>query len=170
MTLSPAKLNLIWTAFVNSRVMTGEPPNTKSKYCQCTSAALLCYPNKQIFNCMWRIITYNWWIWIVPFILHCYKTSLSTWWLFLCIWDLVALATKKGSDFRGICKFQWSWRPNNWLIPRPPYTQYSIKTRRYYHLICLVNERASLKRCIGCEYRGQVIQTTKFSFPKRSSQ
>ena len=43
MTLSPTKLNLIWTTIVISRVMTGEYPNTKLKYCQCTSAALLCY-------------------------------------------------------------------------------------------------------------------------------
>ena len=46
MTLSPAKLNLIWTTIVNSRVMTGESPNTKLKYCQCASAATTLLPKQ----------------------------------------------------------------------------------------------------------------------------
>ena len=77
MTLSPAKLNLIWTAAVNSRDDWGIP-NTKPKYCQCTSAALLCCKNTQLFNCIRQIITHHWWIWIVLFIPHCYKTSFSS--------------------------------------------------------------------------------------------
>ena len=69
MTLSPAKLKyIIWTAVVKSHV-TGELPKTKLKngqtlsvfhclhgwslkYRQCTSASLLCYKSKQIFNCI----------------------------------------------------------------------------------------------------------------------
>ena len=53
MTLSPAKLNLIWTATVNLRVMTGKPQTQKLKYFkyyQCTPAAILCYQNTQLFN------------------------------------------------------------------------------------------------------------------------
>ena len=42
MTLSPAEINVIGTAAVNSHAMTGDIPNTKPNYCQCTSAALLC--------------------------------------------------------------------------------------------------------------------------------
>ena len=40
-------------------------PNTKLKYCQCTSAALLCCKNTQLFNCLWQIITHVWWLGIV---------------------------------------------------------------------------------------------------------
>ena len=50
--------------------------NTKLKYCQCTSAALLCCENTQLSNCMWQIITHDWWIWMVLLIPHCYKTRL----------------------------------------------------------------------------------------------
>ena len=50
-------------------------PNTKLKYYHCTSTALLCCKNTQIFNCIWQIIAHEWWIWIVPFIPLCYKTS-----------------------------------------------------------------------------------------------
>ena len=39
-------------------------PNTKLKYCQCTSAALLCYQSEQIFYCASGLTTYSWWIWI----------------------------------------------------------------------------------------------------------
>ena len=53
-------------------------PNTKLKYCQCTSAALLCCKNTQLFNCIWQIMTHEWWIWIVIFIPRCYKTSFSS--------------------------------------------------------------------------------------------
>ena len=63
-------------------------PNTKLKYCQCTSAALLCCKNTQIFNCRWQIMTHEWWIWIVLFIPHCYQTNkFLIWGLLLCIWD-----------------------------------------------------------------------------------
>ena len=53
-------------------------PNTKLKYCQCTSAALLCCKNTQLFNCIIQIITHDWWIWIILFIAHCYKSSFSS--------------------------------------------------------------------------------------------
>ena len=53
-------------------------PNTKLKYCQCTSAALLCCKNTHLFNCIRQMITPDWWIWIVLFIPHCYKTSFSS--------------------------------------------------------------------------------------------
>ena len=62
-------------------------PNTKLKYCQCTSAALLCCKNTQLFNCIWQIITHVWWLGIVLCIPSRYKTSFSSQWLFLCIWD-----------------------------------------------------------------------------------
>ena len=50
MTLSPAKLNLIWTTLVYSHVITEETPNTKLKYCQCTSTALLCNKHRHFFT------------------------------------------------------------------------------------------------------------------------
>ena len=53
-------------------------PNTKLKYCQCTSAALLCCRNTQLFNCIWQIITHVWWLGIVLCIPSRYKTSLSS--------------------------------------------------------------------------------------------
>ena len=77
-------------------------PNTKLKYCQCASTALLCYQSKQTFYCVQRITTYNWRIWIVIFSLHCYQTSLSTWWLFLCIWDFGYSRNQKGAGSNGI--------------------------------------------------------------------
>ena len=69
-------------------------PNTKLKYCQCTSAALLCCKNTELFNCIWQILTHEWWIWIVLFIPRCYKTSLSSGGCFCAFEILVALATK----------------------------------------------------------------------------
>ena len=95
MTLSPAKLNLIWTAAVNSRVMTGESQT------QCTSAELLCCKNTQLFNCIWQIMTHEWWIWIVLFILRCYQTSFSSGGCFCAFEILVALATK--TDLGAVC-------------------------------------------------------------------
>ena len=53
-------------------------PNTKLKYCPCTSTALLCCKNTQLFNCIWQIMTHEWWIWIVLFIPRCYQTSFSS--------------------------------------------------------------------------------------------
>ena len=104
MTLCPAKLNLIWTDAVNSRVMTGE---SQTVY-QCTSAALLCCKNKQLFNCIWQIITHEWWIWIVLFIPRCYQTSFWSGGRFCAFEILVTLATKTdlGAVFtQGVCKF-----------------------------------------------------------------
>ena len=75
---------------------------TKLKYCECASAALLCYQIKHIFCCVQRLTTYNRWIWNVLFILHCYKTSLSIWWLFLCIWNLGCSRHQKVSGSSGI--------------------------------------------------------------------
>ena len=69
-------------------------PNTKLKYCQCTSAALLCCKNTQLFNCIWQIITHEWWIWIVLFIPRCYQTSFWSGGWFCAFEILVALATK----------------------------------------------------------------------------
>ena len=69
-------------------------PNTKLKYYQCTSAALLCCKNKQLFNCIWQMITHEWWIWIVPFIPRCYQTSFWSRSWFCAFEILVALATK----------------------------------------------------------------------------
>ena len=69
-------------------------PNTKLKYCQCTSAALLCCKNTELFNCIWQILTHERWIWIVLFIPRCYKTSLSSGGCFCAFEILVALATK----------------------------------------------------------------------------
>ena len=91
MTLSPAKLNLICQLMCDDWGIT----NTKLKYCQCTSAALLCCKNTQLFNCIWQILTYEWWIWIVLFIPRCYKTSLSSGGCFCAFEILVALTTKQ---------------------------------------------------------------------------
>ena len=44
------------------------------------------------------MIAYYWWIWVVLLILHCYKTSFSTWSLFCGFEILVALAIRKRSD------------------------------------------------------------------------
>ena len=77
-------------------------PNTKLKYCQCTSAALLCCKNTQLFNCIRQIITHDWWIWIVLFIPHCYKSSFSSGGCFCAFEILVALATKEKSGGSGI--------------------------------------------------------------------
>ena len=75
--------------------------NAKLKFCQCTSAALLCCKNTQLFNYM----TYNN-TWMMnlnsPIIPRCYKTSFSTEWLFLCIWDFVRSRDQTGSGGRGI--------------------------------------------------------------------
>ena len=70
-------------------------PNTKLKYCQCTSASRLCCKNTQLFNCIWQITTHEWWIWIVLFIPHCYKTSFSSGGCFCALEILVALATEQ---------------------------------------------------------------------------
>ena len=76
--------------------------NTKLKYHQCTSAALFCFHNKQIFDNISCKITHNWWVWIVLFILHCYKTRFSTWCLFLWIRDLGNSGDQTGSHSCGI--------------------------------------------------------------------
>ena len=71
-------------------------PNTKLKYYQCTSAALLCCKNKQLFKCIWQIITHEWWIWIVLLIPRCYQTSFWSG-LILCIWDFGRSRDQNGS-------------------------------------------------------------------------
>ena len=93
MTLSQAKLNLIWTATVNSRVMTGE---SQTQSWSIASVHPLHYfvAKTQLFNCIWQILTHEWWIWIVLFIPRCYKTSLSSGGCFCAFEILVALATK----------------------------------------------------------------------------
>ena len=63
--------------------------NTKQMCYWCTSAALLCCKDTQLFDCVWQIITHNWRIYIVLFIPRCYKTSFSS--VFFCafgIWSL----------------------------------------------------------------------------------
>ena len=63
------------------------------------------YQNKHIFKCISRVIAYNWWIWVILLIIHCYETSFLTWWLFCGFDILVALATSRdqnGSDCCGI--------------------------------------------------------------------
>ena len=77
-------------------------PNTKLKYCQCTSAALLCCENTQLCNCIWQIITHVWWLWLVLCISRCYKTSSSFWWLILSIWDFGRSHDQMGSGSSGI--------------------------------------------------------------------
>ena len=63
-------------------------PNTKLKYYQCTSAALLCCKNRQLFNCIWQIITHDWWIWTVLFIPRSMLSNkFLIWGLILCISD-----------------------------------------------------------------------------------
>ena len=69
--------------------ITEETPNTKLKYCLCTSSVLLNYRNEQIFNGIWQMMTYNWCIWIVT------KQNFSTCLLFCGFEVLVALATEK---------------------------------------------------------------------------
>ena len=76
-------------------------PNTKLKYCQFTSAALLCLKNTQLFNCVWQIMTHEWWIWIVLFIPCWFQTSFSSWGCFCAFEILVALATK--TDLGAVC-------------------------------------------------------------------
>ena len=76
-------------------------PNTKLKYCQCTSAALLCCKNTQLFNCIWQIMTHEWWIWIVLFIPRFYQTSFSSGGCFCAFEILGALATK--TDLGAVC-------------------------------------------------------------------
>ena len=81
-------------------------PNPKLKYYQCKSAALLCCKNKQLFNCIWQIITHEWWIWIVLLIPRCYQTSFWSGGWFCAFEILVALATKTdlGAVFtQGVC-------------------------------------------------------------------
>ena len=77
-------------------------PNTKLKFCQCTSAVLLCCKNTQLVSCIWQIITHVWWLWIVLLIPHCCNTSFSSWWLFLCIWDFGRSHNQMGSGSSGI--------------------------------------------------------------------
>ena len=89
-------------------------PNTKLKYYQCTSAALLCCKNKQLFNCIWPIITHEWWIWIVLFIPRCYQTSFWSGDWFCAFEILVALATKTdlGAVFtQGVWGWGWFFEP-----------------------------------------------------------
>ena len=91
-------------------------PNTKPKYYQCTSAALLCCKNKQLFNCIWQIITHEWWISIVLFIPPCYKTSFWSGGWFCAFEILVALATNTdlGAVFtQGVCKKPTCHNTNN---------------------------------------------------------
>ena len=68
------------------------------------------------------ITTCNLWIWIVLFILHYYKTSLSTWWLFLCIWDFGRESNQNGSGCSGIhrefCKLPPVYRGDLIIIKR----------------------------------------------------
>ena len=94
MTLSPAKLNLIWTAAVNSCVMTGE---SQTQSWSIASVHPLHYfvEKTQLFNCIRRMITHDWWIWIVLFIPLCYKTSFSSGVCFCALEILVALVTKE---------------------------------------------------------------------------
>ena len=86
-------------------------PNTKLKYCQCASAALLCCKNTQLFHCIRHMITHDWWIWIVLFIPHCYKSSFSSGGCFCAFQMLVDLATKEQSGGRCIhrefAKLHW---------------------------------------------------------------
>ena len=106
-TLSPAKLNLIWTAAVKLTCDDWGIPNTKLKYCQCTSAALLCCKNTQLFNCIWQVMTHEWWIWIVLFILRCYQTSFSSGGCF-CAFEILVARTDLGAVCtRGVC---WGYR------------------------------------------------------------
>ena len=86
-------------------------PNTKLKYYQCTSAALLCCKNTQLFNCIWQIMINEWWIWVVLFILRCYQTTFSSLGCFCAFEILVALATKTDLGAvctRGVCQ-GWSF-------------------------------------------------------------
>ena len=94
MTLSLAQLNLIWTTAVNSRVMTGE---SQTQSWSIASVHPLHYfvAKTQLFNCIWQIITHDWWIWIVLLIPHCYKTSFSSGGCFCAFEILVALPTKE---------------------------------------------------------------------------
>ena len=77
MTLSPAKLNLIWTVTVNSRVMTGE---SQTQSWSIASVHPLHYfvAKTQLFNCIWQIITHVWWLGIVLCIPSRYKKSFSS--------------------------------------------------------------------------------------------
>ena len=77
-------------------------PNAKLKFCQCTSTALLCCKNTQLWNCIWHMIIHEWWIWMGLLIPRCYKTSFSSWWLFLCIWDFGHSRDQTGSGSSGI--------------------------------------------------------------------
>ena len=70
--------------------------NRKPIYSCYRSTALLCYQNKHIFNRIYRVIAYYWWIYLVPLVLHWYKASFSTCWLFCGFKILVALDNKRG--------------------------------------------------------------------------
>ena len=93
MTLSPAKLSLILTAAVNSREMTGES-QTQSWSIASVHPLHYLVAKTQLFNCIWQIMTHEWWIWIVLFIPRCYQTRFSSGGCFCAFEILVALATK----------------------------------------------------------------------------
>ena len=93
MPLSPAKLNLIWTAVVNSRVMTGESQIQSWGIASVHPLHYFVAKNTQLFKCIWQINT--WMIWIVLLMPHCYKTSFSSGGCFCAFEILVALATEQ---------------------------------------------------------------------------
>ena len=78
MTLSPSKIKSNLNCHCQLTCDDWGIPNTKLKYCQCTSAALLCCKKAQLFNCIWQIITHVWWLGIVLCIPSRYKTSFSS--------------------------------------------------------------------------------------------
>ena len=95
MELQKIKLTVVIDSHVCNRGIPWDSPNRKAIYAWFTSTALLHYQYKHIFNCIKRVITYNWWTWVVLLIPHCYKTNFLTWWLCCGFGILVAVTTKK---------------------------------------------------------------------------
>ena len=96
------KLTVVIDSHVCNRGIPWDSPNRKAIYAWFTSTALLHYQYKHIFNCIKRVITYNWWIWVVLLIPHCYKTNFLTWCLFCGFWDFGRCHDQKGPGCRGI--------------------------------------------------------------------
>ena len=108
-------------------------PNTKLNYCQCTSAALLCCKNTQLFNCIWQIMTHEWWIWIVLFIPRCYQTSFSSGGCF-CAFESFGRSRDQNGSGGNVCT-RGVWRSGCWNPTRKPI----YSACQYTALFCITN-------------------------------
>ena len=158
MTLSQAKLNPIWTELpLSTHVWWLGNPKHKAEvlpvHIRCTTLL-----QKQLFNCIWQIITNEWWIWIVLFIPHCYKTSFS-WGLFLCIWDFCRSRNRTGSGSSGI---HGEFAPKGWVVKTLSDIRFQMGDDTFM-IVTLHNHQTSLVTRMRIIDRLRRIETTRIA-------